>query len=55
MKEICKIGKKKSREFIADQFNKHLVVTTKKQPPTKLQEKALKKFMDFMNVNEENS
>ena len=43
-------GKKKSREFIADLFAKHLVVTTKKQPPTKLQEKALKKFEDFINV-----
>ena len=42
-------GKKKSREFIADLFNKHLVVTTKKQPPTKLQENALKKFEDFIN------
>lgn len=48
-------GKKKSREFIADLFAKHLVVTTKKQPPTKLQEKALKKFMDFINIGEENS
>ena len=43
-------GKDKSREFIADLFNKHLIVTTKKQPPTKLQEKALKKFEDFINV-----
>lgn len=48
-------GKKKSREFIADLFAKHLVVTTKKQPPTKLQEKALKKFMDFINISEETS
>ena len=43
-------GKKKSREYIADLFEKHLVVTTKKQPPTKLQEKALKKFMDFIDI-----
>lgn len=43
-------GKKKSREFVADLFNKHLVVTTKKQPPTKLQEKALQKFMDFISL-----
>lgn len=42
-------GKKKSRQFIADLFNKHLVVTTKKQPPTKLQERALQKFNDFIN------
>ena len=46
-------GKKKSREFIADLFNKHLVVSTKKQPPTKLQEKALQKFNDFININEQ--
>lgn len=44
-------GKKKSREFVADLFNKHLVVTTKKQPPTKLQEKALQKFMDFITLD----
>ncbi len=43
-------GKKKSREFVADLFKKHLVVTTKKQPPTKLQEKALQKFNDFINL-----
>ena len=48
-------GKEKSREYIADLFAKHLVVTTKKQPPTKLQEKALKKFMDFINIDEEKS
>jgi hypothetical protein len=48
-------GKKKSREFVADLFNKHLVVTTKKQPPTKLQERALQKFMDFISVNDNNS
>lgn len=46
-------GKKKSREFIADLFKKHLVVTTKKQPPTKLQEKALQKFNDFINIESE--
>lgn len=45
-------GKKKSREFVADLFNKHLVVTTKKQPPTKLQEKALQKFKDFISPDE---
>lgn len=46
-------GKKKSREFIADLFKKHLVVTTKKQPPTKLQERALQKFNDFINIESE--
>ena len=47
-------GKKKSREFVADLFDKHLVVTTKKEPPTKLQEKALQKFKDFINLDDEN-
>lgn len=46
-------GKKKSRQFIADLFNKHLVVTTKKVPPTKLQEKALQRFNDFINFESE--
>ena len=48
-------GKKKSREYIADLFNKHLTVSTKKQPPTKPQEKALQKFYDFINIDEENT
>ncbi|MBQ2389604.1 MAG: GIY-YIG nuclease family protein [Clostridia bacterium] len=43
-------GKKKSREFVADLFQKHLTVNTKKQPPTKLQEKALQKFNDFISL-----
>ena len=43
-------GKKKSREFVADLFQKHLMVDTKKQPPTKLQEKALQKFNDFISL-----
>lgn len=46
-------GKKKSRQFIADLFNKHLVVTTKRVPPTKLQERALQKFNDFINIESE--
>ena len=45
-----KQGKKKSREYVANLFDKHLVVQTKKQPPTKLQEKALQKFMDFISL-----
>ena len=48
-------GKKKSREYIADLFNRHLTVSTKKQPPTKPQEKALQKFYDFINIDEENT
>ena len=46
-------GKKKSRQFIADLFAKHLTVGTKKEPPTKLQEKALEKFKNFIDLEEE--
>lgn len=42
-------GKKKSREYVADLFKKHLTVGTKKNPPTKLQQKALRKFADFLD------
>ena len=42
-------GKKKSREYVADLFKKHLTVGTKKNPPTKLQQKALQKFADFLD------
>lgn len=45
-------GKKKSREYIADLFAKHLTVSTKKTPPTKLQEKAMQKFMDFIDLSD---
>ena len=45
-------GKKKSREYVAGLFAKHLTVSTKKQPPTKLQEKALQKFNDFINLQD---
>lgn len=45
-------GKKKSRELIADLFSKHLDVSTKKQPPTKLQEKALQKFLEFISLDD---
>lgn len=44
-----KQGEKNCRRFIADLFSKHLVVTTKGNPPTKLQEKALQKFVDFIS------
>lgn len=46
-------GKKNSRKFIANLFDKHLVVSTKKEPPTVNQQKALQKFMDFINLEEE--
>ena len=47
------MGEKRARRFIADLFDKHLIVDTKKQPPTKLQEKALQKFMDFIEIEGE--
>lgn len=46
-------GKKNSQKFIADLFAKHLDVTTKKQPPNKNAEKALRKFREF--IGEENN
>ena len=46
-------GRKNTQRFVADLFAKHLDYTTKKQPPTKLQEKALTKFKDFLEGNNE--
>jgi hypothetical protein len=46
-------GYKNAKKEVAHLFNLHLDYTTKKQPPTKLQEKALQKFKDFLEgVNE---
>ena len=41
-------GYERARKEIAHLFNLHLDYTTKKQPPTKLQEKAFQKFKDFL-------
>ena len=41
-------GYKNAQKEIAHIFDLHLDYTTKKQPPTKLQEKALSKFKDFL-------
>jgi hypothetical protein len=41
-------GYERARKEIAHLFDLHLDYTTKKQPPTKLQEKALQKFKDFL-------
>lgn len=41
-------GYKNAKKEVAHLFNLHLDYTTKKQPPTKLQEKALAKFKDFL-------
>lgn len=45
-------GYKKAQKEIAHLFKLHLVCATKKQPPTKLQEKALAKFEEFIAVCE---
>lgn len=44
-------GFERARKEIAHLFNLHLDYTTKKQPPTKLQEKAILKFKDFLEGN----
>jgi hypothetical protein len=41
-------GYERARKEIAHLFDVHLDYTTKKHPPTKLQEKALQKFKDFL-------
>ena len=44
-------GKKNAQKFVANLFEKHLDFVPKKNPPTKLQERAMKKFKDFLEVN----
>ena len=48
-------GKKNAQKFVANLFDKHLDYVPKKNPPTKLQEKAMAKFKDFLEYerNEE--
>ena len=46
-------GHKNAQKMIAHLFDKHLVVSTKKNPPTVNQQKALDKFMNFINWEEE--
>lgn len=48
-------GYKNAQKDIAHLFRLHLSVSTKKQPPTKLQEKALEKFNDFLEVEKNES
>ena len=48
-------GYENAQKYIADLFAKHLDVTTKKQPPTKLQEKALRKFREFIGGENNNA
>jgi hypothetical protein len=46
-------GKKNTREFIKHLFDLHLDYAPKKNPPTKLQEKAMQKFRDFLEYESE--
>jgi hypothetical protein len=46
-------GKKNTREFVKHLFDLHLDYVPKKNPPTKLQEKAMQKFKDFLEVENE--
>lgn len=46
-------GYKKARQEMAHLFELHLEVKTKKDPPTKLQERALAKFYGFIGRGEE--
>lgn len=46
-------GYKNAQKEVSHLFNLHLDYTTKKQPPTKLQEKALQKFKDFLEGDNE--
>lgn len=47
-------GYKKAQKEIAHLFKLHLKCETKKEPPTKLQVKALEKFNNFIMVEDEN-
>lgn len=46
-------GYANAQKEIKHLFDLHLEAVTKKQPPTKLQEKALQKFKDFMESEDE--
>ena len=44
-------GKKNTREFVKHLFDLHLGYVPKKNPPTKLQAKAMQKFKDFLDID----
>ena len=46
-------GYKNAQKFVANLFEKHLDYVPKKNPPTKLQEKAMQKFKDFLEADNE--
>lgn len=45
-------GYKNAQKEVAHLFDLHLDVVTKKNPPTKFQEKALQKFKDFIEISQ---
>lgn len=47
-----KQGEKNAKQFVADLFSKHLDFVPKKQPPTKLQVRAMEKFEEFLKEDE---
>ena len=46
-------GYKNAQKFVANLFEKHLDFVPKKNPPNKLQERAMQKFKDFLEVENE--
>ena len=48
-----KQGEKNAKRFVADLFEKHLDFVPKKQPPTKLQLRAMEKFKEFIECETE--
>lgn len=44
-------GYKNAQKFVKNLFEKHLSYSTRKNPPTKNQEKAVEKFEDFLNID----
>ena len=46
-------GYKNAQKFVANLFEKHLDFVPKKNPPTKLQERAMQKFKDFLEAEDE--
>ena len=47
-----KQGEKNAKRFVAALFSKHLDFVPKKQPPTKLQVRAMEKFEEFLKEDE---
>ena len=46
-------GRKNTQRFIADLFSKHLDYKPKKEPPNAYQKRAMEKFKDFLEGENE--